>query len=133
MEHLEQAFFSFRDIQNFLFWLMGIFVTLMSDNEGLPKGGPMLQQVVLSIQRAIVDQARVTAFAVTNTRAGRRESYLSHLPHHFTSASKAQLHRSDMDSDLLFNVDSIDKAVGQAQQVSSVSFTEAACSCQTEA
>ena len=56
----------------------------------------------------------------------RRESCLSYLPHHFTSALKAQLHRSDVDSDLLFDVDSIDKAIGQALQVVSVSFIEAA-------
>ena len=86
----------------------------------------MLQQMVQSIQPAMVDQAWVTAFVIANTRAARRESYLSHLPHRFTSASKAQLRRLDMDSDLLFDVDSVDKAIGQAQQVASVSFTEAA-------
>ena len=68
----------------------------------------------------MVDQARVTAFAIANMRGARRESYLSHLPHRFTSGSKAQLRRSDMDSDLLFDVDSIDKAIDQAQQVSAI-------------
>ena len=50
MVHLEQALLSSRDTQNFLFWLMGTLVTLMSDSEALPKEGPMLQQMVLSIQ-----------------------------------------------------------------------------------
>ena len=81
----------------------------------------MFQQMVLSIQRAMVEQARVTAFAITNIRAAIRESYLSHLPHRFTSASKALLRWLDMDSDLLFDVDSVDKAIGQAQLVASVS------------
>ena len=84
----------------------------------------MLQQIVLCIQWAMVDHARVTAFALVNTRAMRRESYLSHLPHLFTSALKAQLQQSGVDSDLLFNVDSIDKAIGRAQQVALVLFTE---------
>ncbi|MPC12058.1 hypothetical protein E2C01_004734 [Portunus trituberculatus] len=72
-----------------------------------------------------VDQVRIMAFALANTRAARRESYLSHL-HRFSSASKAQLCHSDVDSDLLFNLASMEKAIGQAQQAASVSLTEAA-------
>ena len=59
-------------------------------------------------------------------RATRRESYLSHLPHRFTSVSKAQLHQSDVDSDLLLDSDNVDNAIFQEQQVASVSLTEAA-------
>ena len=51
---LEQALLSW-DTQNFLFWLMGTFVTLMSDSESLSKGGPMLHQIVLSMQWGMVD------------------------------------------------------------------------------
>ena len=43
--------------------------------------------------------------------------------HHFSFDGSAPL--SDVDSDLLFNSDSVDKAMGQAQQVALVSFTEA--------
>ena len=85
----------------------------------------MLQQIVLSIQWAMVDQARVTAFTLANMWAARRESYLSHFPHRFTSSLKVQLYQLDMDSDLLFNMDSMDKAIGQAHQVALVLFTEA--------
>ena len=74
MVRLEQALLSFQDTQNFLFWLIGAVVTLMSDSDGLSRQGPMLQQIVPSIQWAMVDQARVTTFALTNTRAARRES-----------------------------------------------------------
>ncbi|MPC55832.1 hypothetical protein E2C01_049777 [Portunus trituberculatus] len=42
------------------------------------------------------------------------------------SASKAQLRRSDMDSDLLFESSSAKKAIGQVQQVPSVLLIEAA-------
>ncbi|MPC61683.1 hypothetical protein E2C01_055758 [Portunus trituberculatus] len=60
----------------------------------------------------IVDQARITAFALANTRVARRESYLSHLPHQFSLACKAQLCLSDVDSDLLFKSTSVEKAIG---------------------
>ena len=73
----------------------------------------------------MVDQARITAFAHSNMRVARRESYLSHLPYRFTSASKAQLHQLDVDSDFLFDSDNKDKAIGQGQQVALVSLTEA--------
>ncbi|MPC59714.1 hypothetical protein E2C01_053741 [Portunus trituberculatus] len=58
----------------------------------------------------MVDQARIMAVALANTRAARKESYLIHLPHRFSSASKAQLRRSDVDSDLLFDSASVDKS-----------------------
>ncbi|MPC56133.1 hypothetical protein E2C01_050086 [Portunus trituberculatus] len=74
----------------------------------------------------MVDQARITVFALANTRAVRRESYLSHLPHWFSLASKAQLRHSDMDLDLLLNSVIVEKAMGQVQQAASVSLNEAA-------
>ncbi|MPC32053.1 hypothetical protein E2C01_025356 [Portunus trituberculatus] len=80
---------------------------------------------VIGIQCATVDQARITAFALANTRAVRRESYHSHLPYQFSSVSKAQPHHSNMDSDLLFDLASVE-AIDQAQQAVSVSLTEAA-------
>ncbi|MPC61289.1 hypothetical protein E2C01_055358 [Portunus trituberculatus] len=73
---------------------------------------PMPYQPTHSIQHAMVDQARITTFALSNTRAVRWESYVSHLPHRFSSASKSQLCCSDVDSDLLFNSASVEKAIG---------------------
>ena len=72
-----------------------------------------------SIQRAMLDQARLTAVAIANTRAARRESFLSCLPPRFSSISKANLRGSVMDS-------RVDKAIAQAEKAASVLFTEAA-------
>ena len=69
---LEPALLSSRDTQNFLFLLMGTFVSLTSDSDGLSH----IRTTCLSIQRAMVDQARITAFALANTRAARRKPYL---------------------------------------------------------
>ncbi|MPC26255.1 hypothetical protein E2C01_019391 [Portunus trituberculatus] len=65
----------------------------------------------------MVDKARIMAFTLARTRAVRKESYLLHLPHCFSSASKTQLQCSDVDSDLLFDSASVEKAPGyQGQQ-----------------
>ena len=50
MVRLEEALFSIRDTQNFLFWLMGTFVSLTSSGEGSTTQEPMLNQLALSIQ-----------------------------------------------------------------------------------
>ena len=97
----EQALLFSWDMQNFLFWLMGTFVSFTSDSEGLSARRPMLQQLVLSIEWATLSQARFTTFTLVNMRPVRREAHFSLLPHRFTSVSKAQLHQSDMDSVLL--------------------------------
>ncbi|MPC48387.1 hypothetical protein E2C01_042158 [Portunus trituberculatus] len=96
--------------------LMGTFFCLTSSGEGPSAHEPMLHQLTHSTQRAMANQARIMA---------RRESYLSHLPNQFSSASKAHLCHLDMDSDLLFDLASVEKAIGQAQQAALVSFTEA--------
>ncbi|MPC51682.1 hypothetical protein E2C01_045534 [Portunus trituberculatus] len=126
MMYFEEALLITGDTQNFLFWLMSTFFFLTSLGEGSFAHGPKLHQHTHSIQRATVDQAGITVFALTNTRAVWRESYLSHLPHQFSSVSKAQLHHSDVDSDLLFNLASVEKAIDQAQQAVLVLLTEAA-------
>ena len=86
----------------------------------------MMDQLLYSIQRAMLDQARTTAYTIANTRVARRESYLSHLPHRFSSISKAHLRRSDADSGHLFDDVQVDKAIDQAEKTASVSLTEAA-------
>ena len=123
---LEEALLSIRDTQNFLFWLMGTYASLASSKDGLTRHGPMMSQLLHSIQRAMMDQSRLTAVTLANTRAARREAYLSHLPHRFNAVSRAQLRRSPVDSELLFDAASVDKAIDLAQKAASVSFTEAA-------
>ena len=108
------GFLSSWDMQNFLLWPMSTFVSFTSDSDGLSTWEPMLQQLVPSFHWAMVGQARFTAFALANTRAVRKEAFLTH---HFTSVLKAQLCRSDMDSDLLLDSNSMDKSIGQEQQV----------------
>ena len=73
-----------------------------------------------------MDQAQLTAFSIVNTRAARRESFLSHLPFRFSSVSKAHLSRSDADADLLFDSLHVNSAIEQAEKAASVSLTEAA-------
>ncbi|MPC50375.1 hypothetical protein E2C01_044203 [Portunus trituberculatus] len=122
---LEKALLTSQDTENFLFWLMGTFFSLTLSDEGPSAHGPMLHQLKHRIQRAVMDQARIMAFALANTRVVRRESYLSHLQHWFISVSKPQLCHSDMDSDLLFNSANVEKAIGQAQQAALVLLTKA--------
>ncbi|MPC56842.1 hypothetical protein E2C01_050808 [Portunus trituberculatus] len=50
------------------------------------------------------------------TQAWQGGSPISYIPHRFSSTSKAQLRCSDVDSDLLFDLASVEKAIGQAQQ-----------------
>ena len=71
----------------------------------------------------MVGQARFTAFTLINRRAARREAFLSRLSHRFTSVSKAQLRQSDMVS-VLLDSDSVDKPIGQEQQVAEVLCNE---------
>ena len=123
---LEEALLAIRDTQNFLFWLMGTYASVASSKDGLSRHGPMMSQLLHSIQRAMMDQSRLTAVTLANTRAARREAYLSHLPHRFNAVSRAQLRRSPVDSELLFDAASVDKAIDLAQKAASVSFTEAA-------
>ena len=59
-------------------------------------------------------------------KAARRESFLSRLPPRFSAISKANLHGSVMDSAFLFEDSRVDKAIAQAENAASVSFTEAA-------
>ena len=51
--------------------------------------------------RTMLDQARLTAATIVNTRAARKESFLFCLPPSFSSTSKANLHGSVMDSEFL--------------------------------
>ena len=44
----------------------GYFVSFTSDSDGLSKREPMLQQLVLSFQWAMVGQAKFTAFTLAN-------------------------------------------------------------------
>ena len=108
---LEEALLCIRDTQNFLFWLMGTYASLASSKDGLSKHGPMMAQLLHSIQRAMMDQSRLTAVTLANARAARREVYITHLPHRFSAVSRAQLRRSPVDSELLFDTASVDKAI----------------------
>ena len=85
----------------------------------------MSNHLLKSIQRAMLDQARLTDLAIANTRAARKESFLSRLPPRFSSTSKTNLHGSVMDSEFLFEDSRVDKAIAQAEKAASVSFTEA--------
>ncbi|MPC85941.1 hypothetical protein E2C01_080747 [Portunus trituberculatus] len=96
MMRLEQALLTTQEMQNFLFWLMGIFSLMQC--EGLFAHRLMLHQLMHSIQQAMVDQTKIMAFALANTRVAWKESYLSHLPHRFSSASKVWLCRSDVNT-----------------------------------
>ncbi|MPC48487.1 hypothetical protein E2C01_042260 [Portunus trituberculatus] len=120
MMHLEEALLTTQDTQNFLFWLMGTFCSLTSSGEGLSVHGPMLHQLTHSIQHAMVDQARITAFALANDK-GSKERLLS-----LTSSPPAKLRCSHVDSDLLFDLASVEEAIGQARQAASVPLTEVA-------
>ncbi|MPC55644.1 hypothetical protein E2C01_049587 [Portunus trituberculatus] len=113
-----------RDTQNFLFWLTSAFFSLTSSDEGSSAHWPMLHQLTHSFQRPLMNQVKITAFALANTRAARKESYFLHLPHCFSSVSKAQLRHIGMDLDLLSDSADVDKAIGQAQQTALVSLTE---------
>ncbi|MPC88189.1 hypothetical protein E2C01_083086 [Portunus trituberculatus] len=90
MMRLEEALLTTQDTQNFLFWSVGTIFSLTLSGQGSSVHGPMLHQLTYSIQRAVVDQTRIMmAFALADTWVARRESYLLHLLHQFSSTSKA--------------------------------------------
>ena len=123
---LEEAWLKLRDIQNFLCWTLGAFADISSSPESVAQNGPMIAQMVKSIQRAMNDQLRVTAFSLANTRLARRESYLALLPKNFNEVSKAQLRRSVIDSDLLFEGEVVKSVINAAQNSASASISAAA-------
>ena len=121
----EEAWISLRDIQNFLCWTLGAFADVTSSPESVAQNGPMIAQMVRSIQRAMNDQMRTTVFSLANTKHARRESYLGLLPKSFSAAAKAQLRRSIIDSDLLFDGEVVKSAIDSARTSASASISEA--------
>lgn len=122
---LERALLTVRNTQIFLSWILGAFFSLTLSKDKATHGA-LLQQFARSIEMALMHQIQLTSFAIANTRAIRRESCLSQLQSHFSSTARAQLRRSDVDSELLFETARVNTAVEQAQQAMSVSVTEAA-------
>ena len=86
----------------------------------------MADQLLKSIQMAMVDMAKDSAFALANVKAMRRESILSHLPPAYKTPSKVDLRKSSIDSSLLFDEDKVKEALKMADKTASISFQQAA-------
>ncbi len=97
MSSLEGVLTRMREAQNFSFWILGAFYCLLQSMMLPPATMAMADQLFKSLQIAMVDQAKDSAFAVASVKALCRESYLSYLPPSFKTATKVLLRQSSID------------------------------------
>ena len=126
MTRLEGVLARSREAQNFTFWCMGAFYRLLSSLHPGLEDRMLADQLFKSIQMAMVDMAKDSAFALANVRAMRREAVLSHLPPTYKTASKVDLRQSTIDSSLLFEESKVKEALSMADKAASISFQQAA-------
>ena len=126
MTRLEGIVARLREVQNFTFWCMGAFFRLFSSLQPGGEDKLMGDQLFTSIQKAMVDMAKDSAFVLANVKAMRRESVLACLPSSYKTTSKVNLRKSSLDSALLFDDHKVQEAMKLADQAASISFQQAA-------
>ncbi|KAK3888193.1 hypothetical protein Pcinc_007724 [Petrolisthes cinctipes] len=126
MSRLEGVLTCQCEAQNFLFWCFGAFYKLLSSLQLEQEEKLLADQLFCSIQLAMVDTGRDSAFALTNVKAMRREAILSHLPPVFKSATKVDQRKSAIDSAILFDEDRVKEALWVADKAATISFQQAA-------
>ena len=126
MTRLEGVLARQREAQNFLFWGIGAFYWLLSSLQPGQEDRLLADQLFRSIQLAMVDTAKDSAFALANVKAMRREVILSRLPPMFKSAIKVDLRKSSIDSAFLFDEARVQTDLQIAEKDASISFQQAA-------
>ena len=126
ISQLETGLLASMDIQNFLIWFVGTYVTRVSPAVADSPDTAMLDRLLASINRAFTAQARVSAFTLANIRSLRREAFLSALPSRFQAAAKRTLRSSPMNTDSLFGPEQVAEASNMAKEAASFSLSEAA-------